>query len=241
MPHRTQGCPTCSCQTISVLHILSSSRRSSHRSLGFSRTSQSDSLARKDITTRSTRTRRKIAAPVSANVSFQYQMTRLIAALLLVFALYCAWAAYDMRSFTPLVSALLAAVVAVGLLLARRMQSAGSWSSIIKPLAVVFAAYAVYSVWTAIESSRYDQFIGSAISAAAAIGLWLRKSWSQYVVYLITSVFVFLHLWVAWALVSEAWPYRPFTQQFGTAFPHLCIAALGIGCSIFVFKGLHES
>ena len=105
-----------------------------------------------------------------------------------------------------------------------------------KVVAIIFGVYAAYSIWVALGLGSYIPMVGGSLSAIAAIGLWLHKRWSQYIVYVVSALVVAQWLLSVWAFAKEGWPYSSVVQSLIALFPGLCMVGLALGSSVFVFR-----
>lgn len=107
----------------------------------------------------------------------------------------------------------------------------------IKIVAAIFALYGAY-----VLSAEYVQphWFGVALavaSLAAGIGLWLRRPWSQYLVYVVSFVVAGQWLWAAIDYFSRTgWPSENVAGHIIALIPGLCIVAFAIGSSILTFR-----
>ena len=58
----------------------------------------------------------------------------------------------------------------------------------LKALAILFGLFGIYSLYVVVNGQGYLYVIGAVIALVAAIGLWLRRPWSRYVVYFFETV-----------------------------------------------------
>ena len=105
-----------------------------------------------------------------------------------------------------------------------------------KVIAVVFGTYSTYSFLAALSLGSYIPLVGGILSAAAAIGLWLHRRWSQYFVYIVSALFVAQWLLSLLAFAKDGWPYTSVVQSAIALFPGLCMLGLAVGSSVVAFR-----
>jgi len=108
---------------------------------------------------------------------------------------------------------------------------------VIRLVAIVFALYAAYVLSVAYGQPHWFAIALGASSVAAAVGLWLRKPWSQYFVYVVSFVVAGQWLWAATSYYSKTgWPAERTGGHLIALIPGLCIVTLAIGSSIVAFR-----
>ena len=105
-------------------------------------------------------------------------------------------------------------------------------------IASVFALYAIYAFCLAYYGQLH--FLGIAIggvSIAAAIGLWLRKPWSQYCVYVVSVAVAGQWLWLTCSdLYRNGWPSGQSLDAVVALLPGLGVVVFAIGSSFVAFR-----
>jgi hypothetical protein len=74
-----------------------------------------------------------------------------------------------------------------------------------------------------------------------ALGLMLRKPWSQYLWYGIT--FILSASWVGytiWLFLSSGWPYPDLLLSYISLLPGLLVMTVWIGGSITIYRYFHD-
>jgi hypothetical protein len=108
---------------------------------------------------------------------------------------------------------------------------------ITKGLALFFAFYGLYSCWTLFYRVSPLPVMVAGICGSAAVGLWLKRPWSRWVVYFISTGLCLYFVWYVWRLVQDGWPYEDGTRSL---LPGLVLLLFGIGAAVHVgrvFRG----
>ena len=116
---------------------------------------------------------------------------------------------------------------------------ASSW--ITKGLALFFAAYGVFSLWTLFYRVTPAAVVAGSICGAVAVGLWLERPWSRWIVYFISSGLGLWFVWYVWRLVQGGWPYEDGTRSLMSVLPASVLLLLGIGAAIHVRRVFRKS
>lgn len=145
---------------------------------------------------------------------------------------------FDLVSLLPVVITLCASAALVTRAFKNRGQKKPALDTgLIKWVAGIFAAYAVYSIYMAIGYKSYEMYLLAAVSLAAAIGLWTRQSWSQYLVYSICAVFNGWWAWAAWQSIRiGSWDPVSVDQYFLGLLPGFMFLAVAIGCCLVAYR-----
>jgi hypothetical protein len=111
----------------------------------------------------------------------------------------------------------------------------------LKTIAVLLALYGGFALQQGMGGENYLALLCAVLAFAAAVGLWLRKPWSQYCVYILASGFVFPWLWYTWSVWwgvwrHNGWPYDTVLQGVIGLLPGLCMILCAVGSSVFVFR-----
>jgi TRAP-type C4-dicarboxylate transport system permease small subunit len=107
---------------------------------------------------------------------------------------------------------------------------ASSW--ITKGLALFFAFYALYCCWTLFYRVSPLAVMVAGICGSAAVGLWLKRPWSRWVVYFISAGLCLYFAWYVWRLVQDGWPYEDWTRSFVSLLPGSVLLMFGIGAAV---------
>lgn len=106
----------------------------------------------------------------------------------------------------------------------------------LKVIAVFLMLYAVYGATLAFQSWSIVNALVATWLGLTGIGLWLRKQWSQYLVYAISVALVVFWLVQMQALRAAGWPYQDGTKSF-VAVAILCVPVMfGVGIGVHVFR-----
>lgn len=107
----------------------------------------------------------------------------------------------------------------------------------IKAVATIFALYGAYVLSVMLEQPHWFEIALAATSLAAGIGLWLRKPWSQYFVYVVSCVVAGQWLWAAIGYyATTGWPAEKTAGHIIALIPGSCIVAFAMGSSILAFR-----
>jgi hypothetical protein len=106
-----------------------------------------------------------------------------------------------------------------------------------KVVATVFALYGAYVLSAVYVRPQWFGVALGAASLAAGVGLWLKKSWSQYFVYGVSFVVAGQWLWAAISYFARVgWPSEKTAGHIIALVPGLCIVTLAIGSSVVAFR-----
>lgn len=110
----------------------------------------------------------------------------------------------------------------------------------LKALAILFATFGTYSVYVVVSGQSYFYAIGAVVTSVAAVGLWLRKPWSQYVVYFFSVTYTIQWLWLLWRAVSaNLWPYETMSQTVISLIPGVLLLSFVIALSIIAYRSFN--
>ncbi len=121
----------------------------------------------------------------------------------------------------------------------------GSW--VTGALAHFFAICSLYFGWTLLyQVSRAPApyplpdpalaMLVACLGATAAIGLWLQRPWSRWVVYLISTLLIVSCVWIVWSLVHSGWRYESGSRSFGYLLPLLLLLMFGVATAVHVSR-----
>lgn len=107
----------------------------------------------------------------------------------------------------------------------------------IRVIAIMFGAYGLYSFYAAVDARTYMSLSWSLAASGAAAGLWLRKPWSRYPVYLLSAAIMVSSCWSLWSAIQQhTWPY----DRISTSVVGFILASLPMfftACSsIYVYR-----
>jgi hypothetical protein len=106
----------------------------------------------------------------------------------------------------------------------------------LRVIAVFLMLYAVYGAALASQSWSIVNALVATWLGLTAIGLWLRKQWSQYLVYAISVALVVFWFVQMQALRATGWPYQDGTRSF-VSVAILCVPLMfGVGIGVHVFR-----
>jgi hypothetical protein len=106
----------------------------------------------------------------------------------------------------------------------------------LRVVAAILMLYAGYIATFAVQSQSIVDALLAALLAVTAIGLWLRRRWSQYLVYAISAALVVFWLVQMQSLIASGWPYQDRVRSFVSA-AILCVPLMfGVGIGVHVFR-----
>ena len=103
-------------------------------------------------------------------------------------------------------------------------------------IAGILGAYGVYSIIAGYQYGDWSSLIGSGLCLVAAVSLWLKKRWSQYLVYIVAALFCGSWLFVLWQVAERGWPYSSISQTVIALIPGLLMVGVAIGSSVVVYR-----
>jgi hypothetical protein len=112
---------------------------------------------------------------------------------------------------------------------AARIGGASSW--ITKGIALFFACYALFACWTLFYRVTPAAIFSAAVCGVAAVGLWLKRPWSRWVVYFIATGICLYFVWYAWRLA-----YGDTGRSFASLVPVSILLAFGLASAVHVTK-----
>jgi hypothetical protein len=101
-------------------------------------------------------------------------------------------------------------------------------------IAGILGLYATYSVFVGYRSGYWAYALSGLICYVAAGALWLRKPWSQYLVYLIAVLFTGSWLWAVGQVAQRGWLYQGLLESVISLIPGLLMVSVAIGSVIVV-------
>lgn len=105
---------------------------------------------------------------------------------------------------------------------------------ITKALALFFALYAAYCTWTLFYQVSLVAIVVIGVCGSAAFGLWLKRPWSQYVVYFISAMICLYFPWYVWTLLQRAWPYESGARSLMSLLPAALLFVFGVVIAVHV-------
>jgi len=109
-----------------------------------------------------------------------------------------------------------------------------------KVLAVFFAVYSVYCLWTLFYQLSPIAVLTAGLFAAAAIGLWLKRPWSRWIVYFVSTVLGGYFVWYVWAMVQTGWPFESPTRSVVALIPGLLLLMFAVGAAVHVARAFRH-
>ena len=113
-----------------------------------------------------------------------------------------------------------------------QLGRASSW--ITRALALFFGFYALYCCWTLFYRVSPLAVMVAGICGAAAVGLWLKRPWSRWVVYFISTGLCLYFVWYVWRSMQGGWPHESGTRSFVSLLPGFILLVFGIGAALHV-------
>jgi CDP-diglyceride synthetase len=106
-------------------------------------------------------------------------------------------------------------------------------------LRLIAAFLMLWAIYVAVGAAQYRIAVYGLVAlwiAVTAVSLWLRKQWSQYLVYCISiAIFIF---WIAQmrALVALGWPYPDRSRSIISLLILSVPLTFGVGIGVHVFR-----
>jgi hypothetical protein len=113
-----------------------------------------------------------------------------------------------------------------------RMSRVNAW--MIRAVALVLGAYALLSGWTLFYSVSPIAVASAGVFGSAAVGLWLMRPWSRWVVYSISSMVCVWFVWYVSKLVQGGWPYGDATRSFTAVLPASLLLLCAVAAAVHV-------
>ena len=107
-----------------------------------------------------------------------------------------------------------------------QMSRLSAWMT--RAVALVLGAYALLSCWTLLYNVSPIAVASACVFGSAAVGLWLMRPWSRWIVYAISSAVCAWFVWYVSKLLQGGWPYDDAMSSVITILP----ASLLILCAI---------
>ena len=101
-------------------------------------------------------------------------------------------------------------------------------------LALVFAFFALYSGWSLLYQLRPFVIAVACLSGVASLGLWRKRRWSRWVVYLISALLCVYFAWYGLAALQDGWPYGSATRASAALIPAALFLLFGVAASVYV-------
>ena len=103
-----------------------------------------------------------------------------------------------------------------------------------RAVALVLGAYALLSCWTILYNLTPIAVASACVFGAAAVGLWLMKPWSRWIVYAISSAVCAWFVWYVSRLAQGGWPYDDATRSVVAVLPASLLLLCGIAAAAHV-------
>ena len=107
-----------------------------------------------------------------------------------------------------------------------QMSRLSAWMT--RAVALVLGAYALLSCWTLLYNVSPIAVASACVFGSAAVGLWLMRPWSRWIVYAISSAVCAWFVWYVSKLLQGGWPYDDGMRSVITILP----ASLLVLCAI---------
>jgi hypothetical protein len=106
-----------------------------------------------------------------------------------------------------------------------------------KILAFFIALYGIYNFWAAFHYGMLFYFVSGIVVIMGSVGLFFRISWTQYLIYLLSSVMIIQWFYLFWKQIEAGnWPYEELLETIISLFPGACIIIICIFTSFFTFR-----
>lgn len=111
-----------------------------------------------------------------------------------------------------------------------------SKSIIIWVIAITLVAHGSYNIWAITVTDDYRYLIWVLGCFTAAVGLIFSKSWSQYLVYLVSLSTAGGWAFVVIQMAMNDWHYSGVQQTIISLIPGLLLVSVCLLFSVFVYK-----
>lgn len=113
-----------------------------------------------------------------------------------------------------------------------QMSRVSVWMT--RAVALVLGAYALLSSWTLLYNVSPVAVATACVFGSAAVGLWLMRPWSRWIVYSISSAVCAWFVWYVSKLAQGGWPYDDATRSFIAVLPASLLLLCGIAAAVHV-------
>ena len=103
-----------------------------------------------------------------------------------------------------------------------------------RALAVVLGSYALLSCWALFYNVSPIAVASACVFGSAAVGLWLMRAWSRWIVYSISTAVCVWFAWYVSKLVQGGWPYDDAARYFTAVLPASLLLLCGIAAAVHV-------
>jgi len=106
----------------------------------------------------------------------------------------------------------------------------------VRILAAFLVIVAGYVAWWSISSAEFLWLVAAGLALVAAVGLFMRKRWGQYLWYLIALTTAVLWVVTVVRVAISGWPYDDFASSVISLIPGLLLLTVCIFGSIAVTR-----
>ncbi len=112
------------------------------------------------------------------------------------------------------------------------INKSGPWVTP-RGLALFFGFCSLYGAWTLLFQPSAGGVLVASLGATAAFGLWLRRPWSRWVVYLIAMLLIVYSAWYVW---QAGWSYESGSRSYVYFFPAAILLMFAVATSVHVAR-----
>ena len=103
-----------------------------------------------------------------------------------------------------------------------------------KALAIVLGSYALFSCWALFYNVSPIAVASAGVFGAAAIGLWLMRPWSRWIVYSVSTAVGVWFVWYVSKLLQGGWPYDDAARSLTAVLPASLLLLCGIAAAVHI-------
>lgn len=115
------------------------------------------------------------------------------------------------------------------------ISGSGPWVTP-RGLALFFGFCSLYGAWALFFQLTAGAVLVACLGATAALGLWLRRPWSRWVVYLISTLLIVYSAWYVWSAVQGGWPDESGGRSYVYFFPAAILLMFGVATPVHVAR-----
>lgn len=112
--------------------------------------------------------------------------------------------------------------------------------TMIRFLAILFGVYSTYSLWSAQVYGQWTYGLFGIVGIVTAVGLWIKKPWSQYLAYVLGTLFIGTWMFAVWQVYEQGWPYEGALQTAISLVPGLLMVFVVLGSCFAIWKAFRR-
>jgi hypothetical protein len=107
-----------------------------------------------------------------------------------------------------------------------------------RALALFLGSYALFACWTLFYNFSFIAVATACVLGCAAVGLWLMRPWSRWIVYSLSAVVCVWFAWYVSRLMRDGWPYDDAAKSVVAVLPASLLFLGGIAAAALVARVL---